>query len=122
MDLENDIKILGDLEVDQETLEDAQDILQPFEKLLPIQVLDHKVYLPENNSLWRGLQFWGLIKKEVTIDFGLFCLAGTCKNCKAFVQMPGMEDREALLLCQTKTQAGCHIQKLPSGFRLKKAY
>lgn len=112
-------KTPAELGLDLDLVDEAMDILNPFEKLVPVQVLEKIVYLPENNSMWRGLQFWGLVKGEVTIDFGLFCIAGTCRNCKALVKMPAADDREPMLLCQTKAEAGAEIRKLPNGFRLK---
>ncbi len=115
-------KTPAELGMDPALVDEASDILNPFEKLLPIKVVDQILYLPENNSLWRGLQFWGLMKREVRIDFGLFCINGTCKKCKSLVQEPDMADREPMLLCQTKAQAGTHIRKLPQGFALKKAW
>jgi len=115
-------KTPSELNIDPELLDEASDILKPFEKLLPVEVMGHKIYLPENNSLWRGLQFWGLVTREVSIDFSLFCLAGTCKHCRAFVQEPEKDDREAMLLCQTIVKAGTKIVKLPEGFRIRKRY
>ncbi|MCA8938934.1 MAG: hypothetical protein KDB07_03965 [Planctomycetes bacterium] len=112
-------KTPAELGLDADIVDEASDILNPFEKLVPVKVLDKLVYLPENNSMWRGLQFWGLVKGEVSIDFSLYCIAGTCKNCKALVKRPQDADRDAMLLCQTQAEAGTEIRKLPSGFRLK---
>lgn len=109
----------GELGFDEEMLDEVSDILNPFEKLLPIKVKDRVIYLPENNSLWRGLQFWGVMKREVSIDFGKFCIAGTCHHCRALVREPGMDDREPMLMCQTVAKAGTHIVKLPSGFEIR---
>lgn len=115
-------KTADELGIDADLLDEASDILQPFEKFVPVKVLDQIKYLPENNSLWRGLQFWGLIDRSVMIDFGRFCLAGTCTHCKGLVQETDMERRDAMLLCQTSARAGTHIKKLPEGFRLKTSY
>lgn len=111
-----------ELGFDPGEVEEASEILHPFEKLLPVKVLGQLLWLPENNSLWRGLQFWGLIKREVRIDFGNFCISGTCKKCKAFVKLPDAADREPMLLCQTKAQAGTEVVKLPQGFALKRTW
>ena len=111
---------LADLNVSKDVLDEASDILKPFTELLPVKVLEETLYLPENNSLWRGLQFWGLVKHEVSIDFGLFCLAGTCKNCGALLKLPGSPEYTKELLCQTTAVEGVHIKKLPRGFELRK--
>jgi hypothetical protein len=114
------LKTPAELGISAELVAEASEILHPFEKLVPVKVLDRTLYLPENNSLWRGLQFWGIVHRgEVRIDFSLFCIAGTCKKCRALVQEPGMADREPMLLCQTIAKPGTHIRKLPDGFRLR---
>lgn len=109
--------------VDETAVQDAMDILRPFNELVPITVQGNKIMLPENNSLWRGMQFWGLMTGEIAIDFGLFCIAGTCKNCKSRVIMPGEDRKLSMLACQTTAKAGIEITKLPQGFKfVKKLY
>jgi hypothetical protein len=115
-------KTPAELGIPKDVLDEASEILHPFEMLLPVRVLDTVLWLPENNSLWRGLQFWGLVKREVRIDFSLFCISGSCKKCKSLVQEPGASERQPLLLCQTKAQPGIHIAKLAAGFSLRKVY
>ena len=115
-------KTPADLGLDADLVDEASDILNPWQSLVPVKIKDQVVYLPENNSLWRGLQFWGLVKSEVSIDFGLFCIAGTCNHCKGLVQEADMDDREAMLLCQTIAKPGTVIKKLPNGFRMKKSW
>ncbi len=78
-------------EATDEALLDAQDILRPFDKLVPIVIEGNEVKLPADNSLWRGMQFWGLMTGQIAIDFSLFCIAGTCKNCKSRIRRPGEE-------------------------------
>lgn len=105
--------------VSDDAIADANDILRPYEKLVPIKCLGEEIHLPENNSLWRGLQFWGLMTGEVRIDFGLFCIAGTCLRCKSLVKTPGAANREPMLLCQTTAEPGLEIMKLAQGFSYK---
>jgi hypothetical protein len=105
---------------DDARIQDANDILRPYENLVPIKVEGNEIMLPENNSLWRGLQFWGLMTGEVMIDFSLYCIAGTCKNCKSRIKRPGAEDRESALLCQTIAQPGLEILRLAPGFTYRK--
>jgi hypothetical protein len=106
--------------VDDTQVQDANDILRPYENLVPILVEGNEVMLPENNSLWRGLQFWGLMTGEVLIDFSLFCIAGTCHNCKSRIKRPGSDQRESALLCQTTAEAGLEILRLAPGFTFRK--
>lgn len=106
--------------VDEATLQDAMDILRPFENLVPIKIEGGEIMLPENNSLWRGMQFWGLMTGEISIDFGLFCIAGTCKNCKTRIRRPGEEGKLNVLACQTQAAAGLEIVRLAPGFRYTK--
>ncbi|MDC1142275.1 2Fe-2S iron-sulfur cluster binding domain-containing protein, partial [Planctomycetota bacterium] len=106
--------------VSDEKVQDAMDILRPFENLVPVIVEGNEIQLPENNSLWRGMQFWGLMTGEILIDFGLFCIAGTCKNCKSRVIRDEETGRESVLACQTKVQPGLIIKKLPNGFTYRK--
>ncbi|MCK6440476.1 MAG: hypothetical protein L6Q71_09810 [Planctomycetes bacterium] len=108
-----------ELGLDPAVIDETRDFLQPFEKLIPITVVDEVMYVPENNSLWRGLQFCGVVKNKIAIDFSYFCIAGTCKHCRALVQLPGMAQREPMLMCQTIAQPGTLIRKLPQGFRKK---
>jgi hypothetical protein len=107
-------------QVDEATVETAHDILRPFENLVPIKVEGNEVMLPENNSLWRGLQFWGLMTGEISIDFSLYCIAGTCLNCKSRIKREGSDQRESALLCQTIVEPGMEILRLAPGFRFKK--
>lgn len=106
-------------QANDELIADANDILRPYEHLVPIVIEGRKVMLPENNSLWRGMQFWGLMTGDIRIDFGLFCIAGTCKNCKCRIKRPGSDERLSVLACQTKAEEGLEIVRLPRGFFMK---
>jgi hypothetical protein len=105
--------------VSDEQILDANDILRPYDHLVPIKCLGEDIQLPNNNSLWRGLQFWGLMTGDIRIDFGLFCIAGTCLRCKSLVKKPGAANREPMLLCQTTVEPGIEIMKLAQGFMYK---
>ncbi len=102
--------------IDDATVVAASDILRPYEKLVPIIIEGNQVMLPENNSLWRGMQFWGMMTGEINIDFSLFCIAGTCKNCKCRIKRSGEDQRLSVLACQTVAVPGLEIVRLPMGF------
>ncbi len=105
--------------VSDEAILDANDILRPYDHLVPIKILGEPISLPNNNSVWRGLQFWGLMTSEVRIDFSLFCIAGTCQRCKMLIKKPNAVSREPMLACQTTVEPGLEIMKLPAGFAYK---
>jgi len=107
-------------DVDDASIADANDILRPYTDLVPITIEGSRVFLPNNNSLWRGMQFWGLMTGEISIDFGLFCIAGTCKNCKSRIKRPGKEERLSVLACQTTVEPGLEIVRLAQGFVFRK--
>jgi hypothetical protein len=48
-------------------------------------LVDCGIYHPQNNSLWRRLQFWGPVKREAGIEIGPCCINYTCKKCKAML-------------------------------------
>jgi hypothetical protein len=104
--------------VDPDRVRDAEEILRPFDSLVPIIVEGNEIKLPNNNSLWRGMQFWGLMTGEISIDFGLFCIAGTCKNCKTRIRRPGDERKLNVLACQTIVEPGLEVVRLAPGFRI----
>lgn len=106
--------------VDDTTILDAEDILRPFDELVPIVIEGNEVKLPNNNSLWRGMQFWGLMTGEITIDFGLYCIAGTCKNCKTRIRRPGEDRKLNVLACQTMAEPGIEIVRLAPGFKFRR--
>lgn len=109
--------------VDEDTARDAEDILRPFDELIPIIVEGNEIKLPNNNSLWRGMQFWGLMTGEISIDFGLYCIAGTCKNCKTRIRRAGEDRKVNVLACQTTVEPGLEITRLAPGFKfIKKDY
>jgi len=106
--------------VDDSRIAQAREILRPFSQLVPVTIEGSRVLLPDNNSLWRGMQFWGLMTSEISIDFSLFCIAGTCKNCKSRLRLPGNPERVSALACQTQVQPGLEVVRLPMGFLFRK--
>lgn len=109
-------------QADPGRLAEANEILRPYTELIPVTIEGSRVFLPNNNSLWRGMQFWGLMTGEIWIDFSLFCIAGTCKNCKSRLRLPGIAERVSGLACQTQVQPGIEVVRLPMGFFFKKRH
>lgn len=79
-----------------ENWEDYKDILEPFEKLIEIEICGKIVEVPENNHLLRCFQFLNL---EV-ISMGDFCWNGDCANCQVWIETDLGE--KPVLSCRTK--------------------
>ncbi|HEY0430451.1 MAG TPA: hypothetical protein VGC61_01500, partial [Pyrinomonadaceae bacterium] len=56
------------------------DLLDPYEKLVTIEILGKQVDVPEKNRLLRCFQFLSL----QTISYGDFCWNGDCTNCQVW--------------------------------------
>ncbi len=56
------------------------DLLDPYEKLVSIEVLGERVEVPEKNRLLRCFQYLSL----QTISYGDFCWNGDCTNCQVW--------------------------------------
>ncbi len=54
------------------------DLLDPYEKLVSVEILGHQREVPERNTLLRCFQFLSLN----TISYGDFCWNGDCTNCQ----------------------------------------
>ena len=88
----------------------ASDLLDPYEKLVSIEVLGTEVDVPEKNRLLRCFQYLSL----TTISYGDFCWNGDCTNCQVWYHMEGQDesnDRPALS-CRLECSEGMVITKL----------
>ncbi|MFN2499601.1 MAG: hypothetical protein ABR557_10990 [Pyrinomonadaceae bacterium] len=56
------------------------DLLDPYERLVTIEVLGERVAVPEKNRLLRCFQYLSL----ETISYGDFCWNGDCTNCQVW--------------------------------------
>jgi hypothetical protein len=86
------------------------DLLDPYERLVSIDVVGKKVDVPEKNRLLRCFQFLSLH----TISYGDFCWNGECTNCQIWYHMEGQseeQDRPALS-CRTEVVEGMVITRL----------
>ncbi len=86
------------------------DLLDPYDKLVDIEVLGKEVSVPEKNRLLRCFQYLSIN----TISYGDFCWNGECTNCQVWYHMKGqtdLQDRPALS-CRTECQEGMIITKL----------
>jgi hypothetical protein len=95
----------------------AADLLDPYEKLVSIEVLGNEVSVPERNRLLRCFQYLSLN----TISYGDFCWNGECTNCQVWYHMKGQDqtsDRPALS-CRIECTEGMVITKLSRFIQLE---
>ena len=73
----------------------ASDLLDPYEKLITLEVMGSEVSVPEKNRLLRCFQYLSIN----TISYGDFCWNGECTNCQIWYHQKGQNeqsDRPAL--------------------------
>lgn len=93
-------------------LQDYQDIFEPFDRLIEIEILGEKYKIPENNTLLRGFQFLWMEK----ISFGDFCWNGDCANCQVWLEDDGKE--KLALACRTKVSERMKIVRISTEINL----
>jgi hypothetical protein len=86
------------------------DLLEPYEKLIEIEILGKRVCVPENNRLLRCFQYLSM----QTISYGDFCWNGDCTNCQIWYHMEGEteSDNRTALSCRTEAREGMVITRL----------
>jgi predicted molibdopterin-dependent oxidoreductase YjgC len=87
------------------------DIFEPFERLIEIEILGEKREVPENNTLLRCFQYLSM----EAISHGDFCWNGDCANCQ--VWLSGNKEK-AFLSCRTKVQEKMKIIKMSEGIKI----
>lgn len=86
------------------------DLLDPYEKLVEVEILGKRVRVPEKNQLLRCFQFLSM----KTISYGDFCWNGECTNCQIWFRHKGeTQDRDKpALACRTIVVEGMVITKV----------
>ena len=95
----------------------ASDLLDPYEKLIEVEIVGHKVSVPEKNRLLRCFQYLSIN----TISYGDFCWNGDCSNCQISYHLKGQDeqsDRPALS-CRLECEEGMVITKLSPFIKLE---
>ena len=89
------------------------DLLDPYEKLVTIEVLGKQVEVPERNRLLRCFQYLWL----KSISYGDFCWNGECTNCQVWYHADGQTDScdRPALACRVEVIDKMVITKV-SGF------
>ena len=86
-----------------------EDLFEPYDRLIQIEVLGCHVEVPENNRLLRCFQFLSLR----TISYGDFCWNGDCTNCQFWYREPDEATAPDV------TAAACDKTALACRFRVR---
>jgi len=86
----------------------SEDLLDPYERLIEIDVLGNRVSVPENNRLLRCFQYLSL----KTISYGDFCWNGECSNCQVWYHTQGEPADRTALACRLEVTEGMTVTSL----------
>src|SRR5688500_20161006 len=91
-------------------IEGAADLLDPYEKLITLEIMGEKVSVPEKNRLLRCFQYLSIN----TISYGDFCWNGECTNCQIWYHDPGQTESndKTALSCRLEVAEGMVITNL----------
>jgi NADH dehydrogenase/NADH:ubiquinone oxidoreductase subunit G len=85
------------------------DLFEPYEKLVEIDLRGRLVKVPENNMLLRCFQYLSLD----TVSLGDFCWNGDCANCQVWLDVGSPDGKEKpALACRTKVEEGMKIVRI----------
>jgi hypothetical protein len=92
------------------------DLLDPYEKLVRIEILGKQVEVPEKNRLLRCFQFLSLN----TISYGDFCWNGECTNCQIWYHTDGesRDNDKPVLACRVEVIEGMKITAMSQFIKL----
>jgi len=94
----------------------VDELLDPYERLVSIEVLGKRVEVPEKNRLLRCFQFLSLN----SISYGDFCWNGDCTNCQVWYHTEGetsASDRTGLA-CRMEVIEGMVITSMSPCIKL----
>ena len=84
----------------------TDEIFEPYERLIEIEICGKTYKVPENNSILRGLQFLDM----EAISYGDFCWNGECLNCQVWVKNGDKE--KAVMACRTDVSEGLQVLRM----------
>ncbi len=87
-------------------------LLEPYERLIRIEILDRGFEVPDNNLLLRQLQF---VAPE--IGFGKYCWNGECRYCEVWYHRESDGAELSALACRVKGYPGMRVTKLAAEIR-----
>ena len=82
------------------------ELLEPWERLIRIEILGFRFEVPENNLLLRQLQYL-----SEDIGYGRYCWNGECRYCEVRYDQDGSAEQVALA-CRIKGLPGMRLIKL----------
>lgn len=97
------------------TQADNSDLLDPYERLVRIEVLGHSVEVPEKNRLLRCFQFLSLN----SISYGDFCWNGECTNCQVWYHTSDEPNSRPGLACRMEVVEGMIITSMSPFIKLQ---
>ena len=92
--------------------EQSADLLDPYEKLISLEIIGKRVNVPEKNRLLRCFQYLSIN----TISYGDFCWNGECINCQVWIKNGDKE--KAVIACRTNVEEGMEIVRLSEGMEI----
>jgi hypothetical protein len=90
---------------------DEYDFLEPFDRLVTVNICGTPHKLPENNSILRGLQFL-----DMETVYGDYCWNGECLNCQVWIRKGDKE--KAVIACRTNVEDGMEIVRMSDGMEI----
>ncbi|HKX84994.1 MAG TPA: 2Fe-2S iron-sulfur cluster-binding protein [Pyrinomonadaceae bacterium] len=85
---------------------EINDLFEPFDRLIEIEICGRRCSVPENNSILRGLQYLDID----AISYGDFCWNGECLNCQVWIKNGDKE--KAVMSCRTEVVEGMDIVRV----------
>ncbi|MGQ0541678.1 MAG: 2Fe-2S iron-sulfur cluster-binding protein [Blastocatellia bacterium] len=84
----------------------GDEIFEPYEHLIEIEICGRGCRVPENNSILRCLQFLDM----ETVSHGELCWNGECLNCQVWIE--NGEKEKAVMACRTIAEEGMKLVKV----------
>ncbi len=82
------------------------EIFEPYDCLIEVEICGNLVSVPENNTILRCLQYLDLEK----ISDAELCWNGECLDCMVWIRSGDKE--KAVIACRTKAEAGMKIVRM----------
>jgi len=103
----------NDLPVDN----DLSELLDPYERLVCVEIIGKTVEVPEKNRLLRCFQYLSIN----TISYGDFCWNGDCTNCQVWYRTKGQDNSDIRpgLSCRMDVIEGMSITSMSPFIKLE---
>ncbi|MEO8649970.1 MAG: hypothetical protein ABI539_12460 [Acidobacteriota bacterium] len=85
---------------------DNEDIFEPYDRLVEIEICGLRKRVPEYNSILRCMQYLDM----EAISYGDFCWNGECLNCQVWIR--NGEKEKAVIACRTNVVEAMEIVRL----------